>query len=170
MTMSNRWIRRQLANCLVILLTAPLAEGAGLPWPQTLRGEQSEAVAPAQNRLQDPESKSNSTSPESAKPESPAPRNQAATSSPAADNSEQPATPQMGAEQKSQVPQPVGTAAAPYERTSGVTASRPAGAVIAPAKQRRARSILIKVGVVVGAAVAIGTVVALTHASPSRPN
>jgi hypothetical protein len=66
--------------------------------------------------------------------------------------------------------QPVGTAAAPLEKTSGVAASRPAGAVIAPAKQRRARAILIRVSIVIGAAVAVGTVVALSRASPSRPN
>lgn len=65
---------------------------------------------------------------------------------------------------------PVGTAAAPYEGASGVTGSRPAGAVIAPAKQRRVRAILIKIGVVVGAAAAVGTVVALSHASPSQPH
>ena len=52
----------------------------------------------------------------------------------------------------------------------GIAASRPAGAAIAPAKQRRTRSILIKVGLIVGAAVAIGTVVALSESSPSRPN
>lgn len=66
--------------------------------------------------------------------------------------------------------QPVGTAVAPYEKPLGVAASRPEGVVIAPAKQRRTRSILIKVGLLVGAAAAIGTVVALSKASPSRPN
>lgn len=64
---------------------------------------------------------------------------------------------------------PVGTAAAPPEGTAGITASRPAGAVIAPAKQRRARAILIRVGLVVGAGVALGTVLALTRATPSQP-
>jgi hypothetical protein len=64
---------------------------------------------------------------------------------------------------------PVGSAAAPPERAAGVTASRPAGAVIAPAKQRRARAILIRVGLLVGAGVALGTVLALTHATPSQP-
>jgi hypothetical protein len=66
--------------------------------------------------------------------------------------------------------QPLGTAAAPYEKTLGVAASRPAGAVIAPAKQRRAHSFLIKVGLLIGGAAAIGTVVALSRSSPSRPN
>jgi hypothetical protein len=65
---------------------------------------------------------------------------------------------------------PVGTAPAPLEKTSGVAASQPAIAVIAPAKQKRARAILIKMSIVIGAAVAVGTVVALSRASPSRPN
>src|SRR5580658_8693739 len=65
--------------------------------------------------------------------------------------------------------EPVGTAAAESVETTGVAASNPAGAAIAPAKQRRTRSILIKVGALVGAGVAIGTVAALSSASPSRP-
>jgi hypothetical protein len=65
---------------------------------------------------------------------------------------------------------PVGTAVAPVETATGVAVSRPAGAVIAPAKQRRARAILIRMSIVIGAAVAVGTVVALSRASPSRPN
>lgn len=72
-------------------------------------------------------------------------------------------------QQQNNSARPVGTAAAPYEKATGVPASRPAGAVIAPAKQRRVRSFLIKVGVILGAAVAVGTVVALTKGSPSRP-
>jgi hypothetical protein len=42
--------------------------------------------------------------------------------------------------------------------------------VIAPAKQRRARSFVIRVGIIVGACVAVGTVVALSHGSPSQPH
>jgi hypothetical protein len=64
---------------------------------------------------------------------------------------------------------PVGTAAAPAVNTMGVAGSRPTGAAIAPAKQRRVRAILIRIGVVVGACVAIGTVAALSHSSPSQP-
>jgi cell division septal protein FtsQ len=41
--------------------------------------------------------------------------------------------------------------------------------VIAPAKQRRTRSFLIKIAVVIGAVVAVGIVVALTRSSPSHP-
>lgn len=65
--------------------------------------------------------------------------------------------------------EPVGTAAAESLPTTGVAASRPAGAALAPAKQRRVRSILIKVGALVGAGVAIGTVMALSAGSPSKP-
>jgi hypothetical protein len=65
---------------------------------------------------------------------------------------------------------PVGTAAAPDEKPVGVAASRPAGAVIAPAKQKRVRIILIRTAIILGAAVAVGTVVALSKGSPSRPN
>ncbi len=80
-------------------------------------------------------------------------------------------TPQSDGQQSSSKgpQQPVGTAAAESVETTGVAASNPAGAAIAPAKQRRTRSILIKVGALVGAGVAIGTVAALSSASPSRP-
>ena len=72
-------------------------------------------------------------------------------------------------QQNGGTPAPVGTAAAPNEKGLGIAASRPAGAVIAPAKQRRTRSFVIKVSLIVGAAVAVGTVVGLSSASPSRP-
>jgi hypothetical protein len=72
-------------------------------------------------------------------------------------------------QQNGGTPAPVGTAVAPYEKGMGIAASRPAGAVIAPAKQRRTRSFVIKLSLIVGAAVAVGTVVGLSEASPSRP-
>ncbi len=64
---------------------------------------------------------------------------------------------------------PVGTAAAESPRVTGVTAAQPAGAAIAPAKQRRVRTVVLKVGAILGAGAAIGTVVALTAATPSKP-
>jgi hypothetical protein len=70
---------------------------------------------------------------------------------------------------QSQPQQPVGTAAAGIAPVTGVAASKPAGAAIAPAKQRRVRTLLIEVGAIVGAGVAVGTVAALSSASPSRP-
>ncbi len=65
--------------------------------------------------------------------------------------------------------EPVGTAAAKTVPTTGIAASRPAGSALAPAKQRRIRSILIRTGALVGAAAAIGATMALSMGSPSRP-
>jgi cytoskeletal protein RodZ len=64
---------------------------------------------------------------------------------------------------------PVGTATAEAPDTSGIAASQPAGAAVAPAKQRRVRTIVIKVGAIAAGAVALGTVVALTEATSSKP-
>lgn len=64
---------------------------------------------------------------------------------------------------------PVGTAAAEAPKVSGVTAAQPAGAAIAPAKQHRVRTIVLKVGAILGAGAAVGTVVALSAATPSKP-
>lgn len=64
---------------------------------------------------------------------------------------------------------PVGTAAAEPMHASGIAASQPAGVAIAPVKQRRVRTIVIRVGAIIGAAVAVGAVVALTEATPSKP-
>jgi hypothetical protein len=64
---------------------------------------------------------------------------------------------------------PVGTAAAEPTHASGIAASQPAGVAIAPAKQRRTRTIIIRTGAIIGAGVAVGTVVALTAATSSKP-
>lgn len=86
------------------------------------------------------------------------------------DGNQQPDAPRPAqVQQNGGTPSPVGTAVAPYEKGIGIAASRPAGAVIAPAKQRRTRSFLIKAGLIIGAAVAVGTVVGLSSGSPSRP-
>jgi hypothetical protein len=130
----ERFMVRQIAGLLVLLLTIPFAP----------------IIANAQQ------------------PQQPAPSAQDATAP-------QAPTPQTGNTQtdagsQNQTTKPIGTAVAPYEKTTGATASRPAGAVIAPARQRRMRSILIKVGVIAAAGVAIGTVAALSHGSPSQPH
>jgi hypothetical protein len=64
---------------------------------------------------------------------------------------------------------PVGTAAAEAPGVSPIAASQPAGAAIAPAKQRRVRTIIIKTGAIIAAGVAIGAIVALTAATPPKP-
>jgi hypothetical protein len=67
--------------------------------------------------------------------------------------------------------QPSGTAAAPAVQVTGSAASKPAGVAIAPPKQRQLRTWLIRFGFIAGAGAALGTVAALSAASPSRvPN
>ena len=73
------------------------------------------------------------------------------------------------AQQNTAPPAPTGTAAAPYEKQEGVSASNPAGSAIAPGKQRRIRSFAIRIGLLVGAAVAIGVVAGASLGSSSRP-
>jgi len=81
----------------------------------------------------------------------------------------QSATPPPTQQNQGSLQKPAGTAAAPAPQITGVAASKPAGAAYAPAKQRRVRMLLIKVGAVVAAGAAVGTVAALSQASPSRP-
>jgi len=75
----------------------------------------------------------------------------------------------LPAQQLNPPQQPVGTAAAPYEKPTGVPGSRPAGAAIAPAKQRRVRAIVISLGLILAGAGAIGAVAGLSKASHSQP-
>jgi len=71
--------------------------------------------------------------------------------------------------QDQRLQRPVGTAAAEAPKAVGITGAQPAGVAIAPAKQRRVRVILLKVGAIIGAGAAIGTVIALSAATPSKP-
>jgi len=64
---------------------------------------------------------------------------------------------------------PLGTAAAEKGQTAGGGASRPAGVAIAPAKQKRSRSLLIKLGALAAAGAAVGTVYALSRGTSSLP-
>jgi hypothetical protein len=89
---------------------------------------------------------------------------------------ESPGTTQVKQDSPSTVPspqtqtetQPGGTAAAPAVPVTGNAVSRPAGAAVAPPKQRQSRSFLIKLGLIAGAGVALGTVAALSLSSPAR--
>jgi hypothetical protein len=64
---------------------------------------------------------------------------------------------------------PVGTAAAGPSTATGIAAAQPAGIAVAPAKQRRVRTIVLRFGAMVGVGAAVGTVVALSRATPSKP-
>lgn len=158
MRISANWLQRQFASGLVVLLAVPLTAQTQQPLPSQQEGtssvEQAQPQTPDQtsdHAAGRPAAQTNSTVPEGP-----------SSTAPLTNNTNQ-ASPQTPT-------QPVGTAAAPYEKTLGAASSRPAGAVIAPAKQRRSHSLLIKVGLIVGGAAAIGTVVALSKASPNRPN
>ena len=74
-----------------------------------------------------------------------------------------------GPQPKRQTSEPVGAATAESVPTSGGAAAKPAGVAIAPAKQHQTRSLLVKIGAVVAAGAAVGTVYALTHSTPSTP-
>ena len=65
--------------------------------------------------------------------------------------------------------EPVGAATAESVPTAGGAAAKPAGVAIAPAKQHQTRSLLIKVGAVIAAGAALGTVFALSHGTSSTP-
>jgi hypothetical protein len=154
---------RPIAGCLVLLLLVPFVSATGLLGQDGQAGVVSSAQAQAQGPNPAAQDANTSPSRPEALPNSPSSvRAQAVENNPQFVAQQAPSTQQQAQE-------PVGTAAAGSLETTGVAASKPAGAAIAPAKQRRTRAFLIKVSAVVGASVAIGTVVALSNASPSRP-
>ena len=132
-------LREELAICLMISLVGPIGTPA-----------LAQQAAPGQQQL--PSSSSQSL------PQAPVAQSAPSTSQPT-DTNQRPADQQSPRTQQENENAPVGTAVAPYEKGTGIAASRPAGVVIAPAKQRRSRTLLISVALVVGAAVAVGTVI-----------
>jgi hypothetical protein len=153
---------RQIAAVLVFLVAAQMSEAAALPLQeqQEQTAQQPQSPTPAQAPAADPQAVQLA-----ALPESPAP-------------AAQQNTPQAGPEfasrsqQDNQQPnaqQPVGTAAGPATRPTGVAGSRPSGAAIAPAKQRHVKAIVIRIGLIVAGAAAAGAVIGLSKESPSRP-
>jgi hypothetical protein len=81
-----------------------------------------------------------------------------------------PEAPQVQNEQtQQQTNAPTGAAGAKRAPVKGTPAAQPAGAAVAPVKQRGHRSLLIKLGLIAGAAIAVGAAIALSEKSPSRP-
>lgn len=78
-------------------------------------------------------------------------------------------TQQQQQQQRPKVQQPAGVGAAPAARTTGGAASKPAGNAIAPAKQNQRRALVLKLGLIGGAAIALGTVIALSKGTKSIP-
>jgi len=195
----NRWIDRSIGIFLIILLAgspevfAMAGQESASPSAQATSagaGQQNSAQASSQGaEIQDVKSSDRDL------PDSPGSlvaqqSGQEPPAGPPPVQNSQPASPDTGARQEtspapndsqnaSQAPgntasssapqQPVGAAAAQIGRTTGGAASKPAGAALAPAKQRRTRALVLKLGLLAGAGIALGTVAALSHASPSRP-
>jgi cobalamin biosynthesis Mg chelatase CobN len=167
MRITTGWQQRQIAGCLVIFLAVPFAEAANTRPQPVQSGQQAQTAPTTQSQSSDAASDNSPTS--TSQPE-PSPNGSDSASSNESNQGQSSGTlPSAPQQQQNGTSNPVGTAAAPYEKTTGVAASRPAGAVVAPAKQKRSRSFLIRVGLIVGACVAVGTVVALSAGSPSRP-
>ena len=157
---SGPWRMQKLASCIALLVFVPLAtaatsQDAGTSARFEIEGDSSAPAQSGREQLRAAE----------ALPNSPG-----SIRSQTVSDGLQTGGPQTSTAQQSQPQEPAGTAVAAPANATGVVASRPAGAAIAPAKQRRARSIMIKVGAIVGASVAVGTVVALSSGSPSRPS
>src|SRR5579863_91036 len=161
----NRFARGIVALGIVALLTLETSSTAGAqqsppPIPPSVP---SQAPQPAKTQ----EAATTQTQPsEDARNESPDSLPSAPTPMPV---QQAPAQQQAAPQQQATPQQPVGTAAAPYEKPTGVAGSRPAGAAIAPAKQRRVRAIVIRLGIVLAAGAAVGTVVGLSKATHSTP-
>jgi hypothetical protein len=155
MRIAGSLTQKQIACFLVMCLASPFANAATPFWQQAVSPPSQQSAVPSTDAAQ-PEA-ALPDAPDAAQSQSNNPGGQTGGSQPSPD------------QQQNGAAKPVGTAAAPYPAASGVAASRPAGAAIAPAKQRRVRTILISVGVVAAACVALGTVAALSHSSPSQP-
>jgi len=80
-----------------------------------------------------------------------------------------PDAPQSQTAQTQSAPAPSGAAGAKAADVKGAPVAQPAGAAVAPVRQRGHRSLLIKVAAIAGAGIAVGAVVALSERSPSRP-
>ncbi|HEY1806421.1 MAG TPA: hypothetical protein VGG45_18260 [Terracidiphilus sp.] len=183
------WLtERKIGGCLLLILAAPTAKAAAMPLQDAAPTQQEQSAPQSGAQRAGTESGNEKPTADSAPsdqnlPDAPEVAQSAGTGSNGSNGSSQPsqdqqpngaAQPQQqnGAAQPQQqngAQQPVGTAAAPEMKGTGVSGSRVSGAAIAPAKQRRVHIFVISVAVVVAACVAVGTVAALSHATPSQP-
>lgn len=159
----------RIGGCLLLVLIAPTVKAATMPWQDSasVQQDESEPLDRVQKTGADGQKKAeaNPAEPGTTLPDAP---EVAQSTSPTSNGSSVSSQPNQE-QQQNTAPQPVGTAAAPEVKGTGVSGSRVSGAAIAPAKQRRVRIFVIKVAVVAAACIAVGTVVALTHATPSQP-
>lgn len=172
MRISDHHLERIIAGCLAVFLAIPVAQAATTTPTPSLHSQQAAGTSPQQSQNPDHNTTPAATPQPETAPQNTEPQNtepQAADTNPQSGTSQTTGQATVPGQAQTDTSKPVGTAAAPYEKTTGSAVSRPAGAVIAPAKQRRTRSFLIKIAVVIGAVVAVGIVVALTRSSPSHP-
>ncbi len=148
---------RPIAAALVLLVASQMSE------PAVLMAQEPQQPAPAQQT----QPATQPANPSTELPQAPA----AAAQQPAAQDDQ--ASPGFASRSQDGQPQesqkPVGTAAAPVTRPSGVAGSRPSGAVIAPSKQRRVRALFIRYSLIIAGVGAAAAVYGLSSASPSRP-
>jgi hypothetical protein len=129
------------------------------------------SAEPAPQNTQEPVQTQPSRAPDNAQSSQ-----QTATSPNSTELPDAPTTAQASSQERSDPSQaqnpgsvPSGAAGAKMPHAKGAPAARPLGAAIAPAKQRGRRSLLIKVGLVAGACVAVGSVFALSKGSSAKP-
>jgi hypothetical protein len=165
------WLtERVIGGCLVLILAAPTAKAATTPLQDEVPARQEKGAPVSETQPAGPDSGNGKPITDSAQTDATLPDAPEVAQSPSTGSNEQNASSQPSQDpQQNGAAQPVGTAAAPAVNGTGVAGSRVSGAAIAPAKQRRVRTFLISIAVVVAACVAVGTVVALTHATPSQP-
>jgi cell division protein FtsN len=80
-----------------------------------------------------------------------------------------PATPAPRPQPQQQMQEPLGAATAEGVPVVGGAASRPAGEAIAPEKQKQRRSLLLKIGLIAAAGVAIGVVAGASKGTSAKP-
>ena len=152
--MQQRFVAGVVSGLLIVLLSGILEPLAAEQQPTT-----PSQTTPAESAPPQTQPSQNSTVPPIELPENPG-----RSSTPAG----APAPPLPASASPQQPVQPSGTAVAPAIQASGGAASKPAGVAIAPPKQRQVRSWLIRFGFIAGAGAALGTVAALSAASPGR--
>jgi hypothetical protein len=163
MKLTDRLLVKLISSGLAILLCGTQEVALAAP-QQTTSTEQQQTQAPVtENTPAQPPSSTSTPSENNAQAEPTQSQTEQLPNSPGSTRSSS----DMGQKQNTQ--RPLGTAAAEIGNASGTAASKPAGVAIAPAKQHQSRSFLIKMGALVGVGVALGTVMALSSASPSKP-
>jgi hypothetical protein len=154
------WLTRMLIVILTLVLCgAPEMAQAQAAAPPADSQVSQDAAAQQNQGIVDP----------SKGPLQPVPPAETLPSAPSATAPQNQTPAEQRAQESEQKEQPLGAAVGQQGVTTGGAASKPAGNAIAPAKQRQVRSLLIKLGALGAAGIAIGTVVALSKRSPSAP-